>query len=70
MNEDGELVDAFGVVRVRREKGKIYVDTPSASVTFNERQARWLAITALPAMLPGIKTAAQQADERANRDRT
>lgn len=65
MIEDGDQISAPGDgVRVRREDGVIYVDTPSDGIALDERQARWLAIVALPAMLPGMKTAAEKRDER------
>lgn len=67
MLNDGEQLKAPGDdVRVRRENGTIYVDTPSDGIALDERAARWLATTALPAMLPGMKTGAERRDERLN----
>lgn len=45
-----------GRLRIEREGGGF--------LTLDADAARWLAIVALPAMLPGITTAAQQRDER------
>lgn len=53
------------------EKGRIIVGGDPAlgdeSICLTEREARWLAIVGLPAMLPGIKSPAEQADERRDR---
>lgn len=54
-------------VRIWCEDGTIYIDTPSDGIAISERAARWLAITALPAILPAVPSPKTALDERLNR---